>query len=141
MIDKILCAIDGSKAAARAVDFGVALAQKCGSELRFVTVTTVTAKSASDGVYWDTRLFDAGEALIEHELSDAMAAAKNASVGASCVTIAGRDVADAIVGYANQEGYDHIVMGSTGHTAFGRLLTGSVVDDVLKSTHPPVTVV
>jgi nucleotide-binding universal stress UspA family protein len=141
MISKILCAIDGSKAARRAVDFAVALADKCNAELRFVTVTTVTPKTASKSPFWDTRLFDAGEAQIEKEFSEAMTAAKAGTVAASCVTIFGRDIATAIVGYALAEGYDHIVMGSTGHSAFGRLLTGSVVDDVLNRQHPPVTVV
>ncbi|SFO17744.1 Nucleotide-binding universal stress protein, UspA family [Roseovarius lutimaris] len=142
MMDKILCAIDGSKAAQRAVDFGVALAKKNKADLRFVTVSTVSQASAADSPFWDTRLFNAGEALIEKELSEAMKHAQTADLQASCVTIRGRDVATAIVGYALQEGFDHIVMGSTGHTAFGRLLTGSVVDDILKtSQHPPVTVV
>lgn len=141
MIDKILCAIDGSKAARRAVDFGIALARKCGADLRFVTVTTVTARSAAESPFWDTRLFGAGEALIAHELADAMRAAAEAGVAATCVTVSGRNVAAAIVGYAVAEGFDHIVMGSTGHTAFGRLLTGSVVDDILLRDHPPVTVV
>lgn len=141
MMDRILCAIDGSKAAQRAVTFGIALAGKCDAELRFVTVSTVTQASAADSPFWDTKLFDAGEALIERELGDAMREAERGSVKASCATISGRDIAHAIVAYAMAEGYDHIVMGSAGHTAFGRLLTGSVVDDVLSQNHPPVTVV
>lgn len=141
MMDKILCAIDGSKAAERAVAFGVSLARKCDAELRFVTVSTVSQASAAESPFWDTRLFNAGEALIEQELSSAMSAAKSQSVKASCATLSGRDIAQAIVAYAMAEGFDHIVMGSTGHSAFGRLLTGSVVDDVLARQHPPVTVV
>jgi nucleotide-binding universal stress UspA family protein len=142
MMDRILCAIDGSKAAARAVDFAVALAAKIGCDLRFVTVTTVTPTTAADSPFWDTRLFDAGEALIAKELSDAMTAAQKGGIAnVSSATIAGRDIAEAILGYATEQGFDHIVMGSTGHTAFGRLLTGSVVDDVLRHPHPPVTII
>lgn len=141
MMDKIICAIDGSKAAQRAVTFAINLAEKCNAELRFVTVSTVSQASAAESPFWDTRLFDAGEALIEKELGDAMKQAKAGSVEASCATISGRDIAHAIVGYAMAEGFDHIVMGSGGHSAFGRLLTGSVVDDVLDRDHPPVTVV
>lgn len=141
MLRKILCAIDGSKAAVRAVDFSVGLAAKYGAELQFVTVSTVSSESASHSPFWDTKLFDAGEALIAKELADARTAAKAGGVTASCATVSGRDIAAAIVGYANEHGFDHIVMGSTGHSAFGRLLTGSVVDDVLNRNHPPVTVV
>lgn len=107
-----------------------------------MTVSTVSPSSAAESPFWDTRLFNAGEALIEKELSDAMKHARTEAVDATCVTVRGRDVAAAIVGYALQEGFDHIVMGSTGHTAFGRLLTGSVVDEILMTRqHPPVTVV
>ena len=105
-------------------------------------MTTVTQSSAAKSPFWDTRLFNAGEDLIAKELSDAMRAAQIAGLEkVSCVTISGRDIADAILGYADEQGFDHIVMGSTGHSAFGRLLTGSVVDDVLNHRHPPVTVV
>ncbi|SFT93790.1 universal stress protein [Sedimentitalea nanhaiensis] len=141
MIDKILCAIDGSKAAIKAVDFAVGMAAKFQAELQFVTVSTVSQESASKSAYWDSRLFEAGERQIARELSEALSAAKAQGVQATCATISGRDIAAAIVSYAQSHAYDHIVMGSTGHTAFGRLLMGSVVDDVLKRAHPPVTVV
>lgn len=142
MFEKILCAIDGSRAAVRAVDFAVSLAASHKAELRFITVSTVSQDSAAKSPFWDTRLFDAGENLIARELAEAMGAAEQAGVAqASSVTVAGRDIAAAIVSYAATEGYDHIVMGSTGHSAFGRLLTGSVVDEVLNQPHPPVTVV
>lgn len=141
MMDKILCAIDGSRAAIRAVDFAVGMAVKFQAELRFITVSTVSQQSAAKSPFWDSRLFDAGETLIARELHDAHVAAEKQGVSATCVTVSGRDIAAAIVGYADEHGFDHIVMGSTGHSAFGRLLTGSVVDDVLNRKHPPVTVV
>lgn len=142
MFDKVLCAIDGSRAAERAVDFAVRLAARFGSELRFITVSTVSSETAARSPFWDTRLFEAGETLIARELGEATRAARAANVGkVSCVTVTGRDIAAAIVGYAEEHGFDHIVMGSTGHSAFGRMLTGSVVDDVLNRPHPPVTVV
>lgn len=142
MFDKVLCAIDGSRAAGRAVDYAVRLAGHCGSELRFITVSTVSSQSAAKSPFWDTQLFEAGETLIARELSEAVAAARAAGLEkVDCVTVTGRDIAAAIVGYAVEKGFDHIVMGSTGHSAFGRMLTGSVVDDVLNRDHPPVTVV
>jgi len=142
MFAKVLCAIDGSIAANRAVNFAVGMAAKFETELRFITVTTVSLDTAAESPFWDSTLFNAGEALISRELNQAMAAAKAAGVAsASCATITARDIAAAIVGYAEEHGYDHIVMGSGGHSAFGRFLVGSVVDDVLDRPHPPVTVV
>lgn len=142
MFEKVLCAIDGSHAADRAVEFAIGLAQKFEAELRFITVSTVSRESAARSPFWDTQLFDAGEQLIARELGEAMAAAKKANLSnVSSVTVTGRDIAAAIVGYAQENGYDHIVMGSTGHSSLGRLLIGSIVDDVLDRPHPPVTVV
>lgn len=142
MMDKILCAIDGSIPSKRAVTFAVGLTVEFGCTLQFVTVTKVTPATAAESPFWDTRLFNAGEALIAKELSEAMQAARDAGLEkVSCVTIAGTDIAEAILGYAEKHGFDHIVMGSTGHSAFGRLLTGSVVDDLLSRQHPPVTVI
>ncbi|MBK0327827.1 universal stress protein [Rhodobacteraceae bacterium F11138] len=141
MMEKILCAIDGSKAADRAVEFAVGMAERFQAELQFITVSTVSQQSAAKSAYWDSRLFEAGERQITRELDQARSAAQARKVEATCVTISGRDIAAAIVSYAQTNGFDHIVMGSTGHSAFGRLLLGSVVDDVLNRTHPPVTVV
>lgn len=141
-MQKVLCAIDGSRASVRAVDFAVGMAVKFGAEVRFITVTTVTPDSAAKSPFWDTRLFDAGETLIAREQEHAMkVAAANGLENASCVTVNGRDIATAIVAYAQDKGFDHIVMGSLGHSALERLLTGSVVDDILNQPHPPVTVV
>ena len=142
MFEKTLCAIDGSKSAERAVQFAVAFAKKFGAELQFVTVSLVSQQTAARSPYWDARLFDAGETQIAHELALALSAADVAGVSkVSCATLSGNDVASAIVNYAAENGFDHIVMGSAGHSAFGRLLTGSVVDNVLQKKHPPVTVV
>ena len=142
MFAKTLCAIDGSKSAERAVQFAVEFARKFGAELRFVTVSLVSQESAAKSPFWDARLFDAGETQIARELASALSAADVAGVAkASCATITGSDVASAIVNYAAENGFDHIVMGSAGHSAFGRLLTGSVVDSVLQKEHPPVTIV
>lgn len=142
MLERVICAIDGSRSADRAVDYAVRLAGQFGSELRFILVSTVSPDSAARTHFWDEQLFGAGERQIARELTEAIEAAERAGLkGASAVTIAGRDIASAIIGYAREHGFDHIVMGSAGHTALGRLLTGSVVSDVLEKPHPPVTVV
>lgn len=141
MFERILCAIDGSKSAMRAVEFAVKLAKAHGSGLRFVTVTTVSRQSAAESPFWDSELFDAGETQIARELAEAMGAATAAGVSdVTAATVHGRDIAAAILGYSAEHGFDHIVMGSAGHSAFGRLLAGSVVGDVLNRPHPPVTV-
>ena len=60
---------------------------------------------------------------------------------AKLVTATGRNIAAAIIDYAEKEGYDHIVTGSTGRTGVSRLLLGSVASNVVAKAHSPVTVV
>ena len=50
-------------------------------------------------------------------------------------------VASQIVGEASRLGAEVIVMGSHGHTGFGRVLMGSVALDVLKSEGAPPTLI
>ena len=49
--------------------------------------------------------------------------------------------ARAIVDYADEEGVDHIVIGSHGRTGVTRVLLGSVAEKVVRRAHCPVTVV
>ncbi len=42
MIEKILCATDGSHSARKAVDFAARLGAACGAHVAFVVVNTVT---------------------------------------------------------------------------------------------------
>ncbi len=68
--------------------------------------------------------------------------AKNAGVkDIKCVDASARDVAGAIVAYAEDNGVDHVVVGSGGKGAGSRLLVGSVSNDVVNRAHCPVTVV
>lgn len=60
---------------------------------------------------------------------------------ASCVTVPGRNVATALVACAQENGFDHLVMGTLGHSALERLMTGSVVDEVVNRPHAAVAVV
>lgn len=46
-----------------------------------------------------------------------------------------------IVEYADEEGYDHIVMGSHGRSGVTRVLLGSVAETVVRRSPIPVTVV
>ena len=142
MLRKILCAIDGSRTTERAVEFAVRFAKEFGAEVRFIHVSSVSPESASRTHYWDDNLFAAGEQQVALELKVAVEAARRAGLeDATAVTVAGRDIASAIIGYAQEQGFDHVVMGTTGHSALGHLLAGSVVSDVLRKPHPPVTVV
>lgn len=139
---KLLCATDGSHSSEKAVAFAADLAKRLGAELSFLTVSTVSKEAAAKTHFWDDRILGAADAQMQAELKAAAAAAKKAGlVDAKCVTAAGRDIAAAIVAYAEKNGFDHIVTGSAGRTGASKLLLGSVASAVVAKAHCPVTIV
>ena len=74
-------------------------------------------------------------------LDSATAVAKNAGVSAPKTTsVISRDVARAAVVYGEDNGIDHIVVGSGGKGGLSRLMLGSISSDVIARAHCPVTV-
>lgn len=141
MFEKLLCATDGSHSAAKAVELAARWAKKTGAKLTFLTVSTVSSQSAAKTYFWDTRLLGAGDALVHAELGQAQRAAQAEGIEAECVMTSGRDIASAIVSYAGEHGFDHLVVGSAGRSGLQRLVLGSVAAEVIAKAHCPVTVV
>lgn len=141
MFDKLLCAVDGSHSSQKAAALAAALAERLGAKLTFLTVQTMDAEHAAKDVYWDSQLLGAAELQTERELEEARNAAASAGLEElACVKTYGRSVAEAIVAYAEKEGFQHIVTGSSGRSGVGRMLLGSVAADVVAKAHCPVTV-
>lgn len=141
MAKKLLCATDGSKASEKAVKFAVELAKTLGADLRFITVNTATAEKTSKTHFWDAEIIAAADAQIHNQLGAAAKAAAKAGLrDTACITVDGRSIAAAIVDYAEKNGYDHIVMGSSGRTGATRLLLGSVAAAVVARAHCAVTI-
>lgn len=142
MIRKILCATDGSVSSDKAVAAAVDLASQTGAALSFLTVERVTCESAARSAFWDSRVLDAAVAQTHRELAAAEARARAAGLSrVECVTAQGDQVAAAIIAYAREGGFDHVITGSMGRTGLSRALLGSVAADVVAGAHCPVTVV
>ena len=138
---KLLCATDGSHASEKAVSLAVDLAKRLGAQLTFLTVSTVSQESAAKTHFWDDRIVGAADAQMQQELRAAATAAKKAGLAdAVCAVASGRDIAAAIIDYAEKHGFDHIVTGSSGRTGASRLLLGSVASAVVAKAHCPVTI-
>lgn len=138
---KLLCATDGSHPSEKAVAYAVDIAKKLNAHLTFLTISTVSAERAARTHFWDEETLGAGDALIHQELSAAAARAKQAGLADyRCVTAAGRDIAAAIIAYAEENGYDQVITGSSGRTGAARLLLGSVASEVVAKAHCPVTI-
>ena len=130
---KILCAVDKSEHAKTAAALAAQMAKAMGAEL------TLLAVNELEGVGGVSYLWD--DAELEFVLENAKAAAEEAgALDPKTESVIGRDVARAIVAVAEENGFDHIVVGRTGKGGVRRLMLGSVSSDVVNRAHCPVTV-
>lgn len=132
MAKKILCAVDDSEHSKIAVAVAGEIAKATGAELTLLAVNAPTGKPASYA--WE-------DSDLKRLLDSAAAIAKKAGVS-DPKTASGkhRDVARAIVVYAEDNDIDHIVVGTGGKGGVTRLVLGSVSQDVVSRAHCPVTV-
>jgi nucleotide-binding universal stress UspA family protein len=139
MARKILCAVDGSEHAAHAIAFAAELAVATGAELTLLAVNELmSGYNHKGGVA--THVWDESE--LKGILNNSAEAAQKAGVAAPKTAGAtSRDAARAIVMFAEDEGMDHIVIGTGDKGGVKRLVLGSVSRDVVFRAHCPVTVV
>ncbi len=140
---KMLCATDGSKSAQKAIRFAVRLAKQVDdAELHFINVSRAES-TPEEARYLGAVVVEAAEAQEYVELKYANEVAIEAGLkNFSCIRIpAHRNIAAAIVHYAEEEDFRHIIMGSTGRTGVTRMLMGSVASEVVAKAHCPVTIV
>jgi len=134
---KILCAVDDTDYSKAAVAVTAELAKTMDAEVTLLAVNQLLGGFGHGGM--STYLWDS--AALKRVLDTAMAAAKKAGVKApKAVSVNGRDVGRAIVVYAEENGMDHIVVGTGGKSGVSRLMLGSISSDVLARAHCPVTV-
>jgi nucleotide-binding universal stress UspA family protein len=140
MPKKILCAVDGSKASKAAAACAVELAKATGSKLTFLNVNVVPVASRRTH-FWDASLVSAAQQQTNKQLAAAAKIAKAAKVeDAACAMATGGSVAKAIVGYADKNGFTHIVMGTGVTSELQRIFLGSVASWVIGHASCPVTV-
>jgi nucleotide-binding universal stress UspA family protein len=131
----ILCAIDGSEHATRALTFAGKLAKSLDAKLIVLAVVPYGTGRAGAHPLWAT-----GEA--QRVLDDAKKVVKGLDVANAHFTTAdAHDVADAIISVAAKHEADQIVIGSSGKGAAKRLVLGSVSNAVVNRAEIPVTVV
>jgi nucleotide-binding universal stress UspA family protein len=138
--ERLLCATDGSAVSEKAVMYTIGLALKTSQSVTLLLVADGDAEAQP--LVWDEDRLKAGELPPDKELLSALQLAlKHDLLRLRLVRAFGSDPAEAIVGYAERNGYHHIIVGSAGHTGARRLLLGSVAEDVVTRAHCPVTIV
>lgn len=131
----ILCPIDGSDAAKRAVSTAAVMALRMQVKLTLLHITQYVVGRA--GVY-DVSTPEESEKY----LAEAKAVASNEAYKDPAVkNVRARDPANAILDFVEQNGVDHIVMGASGKGAVKEFLIGSVSSDILRKAYCPVTIV
>jgi nucleotide-binding universal stress UspA family protein len=137
----ILVPIDGSPQADKALEH--ALEEFESEDLTVLNVIDpieagYTAQATVPGYSeeWFEQSKDAADALFE----DAQAIADEHGIDLDTATEVGRP-SPTIVDYAENQDFDHIVMGSHGRSGVTRILLGSVAENVVRRSPMPVTIV
>ena len=142
MIKNILCAADGSTVSAKAIDFAIDLAKDLGVPLTVLAVELVSREDMANSPFWDSRVLEASDAIMRAKFESVAEKAKAAGLDSvTCATASSRNITEAIAAYAEQHGFNHIVMGSHGHTGLSRMILGSTAYAVTARAHCPVTIV
>jgi nucleotide-binding universal stress UspA family protein len=135
MTKKILCAIDDTDHAKSAVIYAVELSAKTGAQLTFCTVNVLTGGLRGPQIYMHE------DADVKKTLDNAASLARQHGVkNSSKAELKGREISTAVVQYAEQNGFDHIVTGTGDRRGLSRLALGSVAADIAGKAHCTVTV-
>ncbi len=143
MYTHILIATDGSAVGDKAIAQGLEVAKKFGAKTTIIKVTEMW--SALDVAGRDAlskiEVYEkaAGEAAQEI-LKKAKASADKAGVPCVTIHVPDRAPADGIIGMAEAQHCDLIVMGSHGRRGINKLLLGSQAQNVLAHTQKPVLI-
>ena len=132
---KILCATDGTAHSAHAIEFAAQLAARFGAALSVCAVNVAHGGSRGPLLYsWE-------DAEVKAILDEAAAAARKAGAAAvEELALRSREAASAIIQYAEENGFDHIVVGTGDKRGVSRLVLGSVAADIAGRAHCSVTV-
>ena len=135
MAKKILCAIDDTDHAKSAVIAAAELSIKLGAQLTVCTVNVLMGGLRGPPIF----LHD--EASIKKTLDSAASLArKHGAKNMSEAELKGREISTAVVLYAEQNGFDHIVTGTGDKRGLSRLVLGSVAADIAGKAHCTVTI-
>lgn len=135
MTQKILCPTDGTDHSDIAVIYAAQLAAKFGIPLSICVVNIAHGGARGPVInHWTDE-----EMAKKLERAGALAR-ENGVPEVKLVDIISREAAAEIVSYAENNGYDHIILGTGDKRGLSRLMIGSVAADVMARAHCTVTV-
>ena len=135
MMKKILCPTDGSEHASRGLHSAAELAKLTGAHLTICVVNIAHGGVRGPTInHWTNE--DVAKLMAEAEAK----ARADGVTDVGTIEVIAREAGPAIVAFADQNGFDHIVMGTGDKRGLKRLVLGSVAADVVASAHCSVTV-
>lgn len=142
MFDRILIPTDGSDPAKSAVETALGLAETHGATLHvlFIVDQPTTVSGMGEGFSGLDDLLDALEEEGKQATEAIVEQASERDIETTAAVRRGNPHED-ILGYANDQDIDVIVMGTHGRTGVKRALLGSVTEDVVRHSEIPVLTV
>ena len=138
MFHKILNANDGSPNAFKALEVACDLAAKYGAELHLILVEEVPTIPGSIS---EVQLVKASEDRhVRANIKRAETMAARCKLAVRCHVFTGHVVRN-VVGFADDNGFDLLVIGATGHTALHERMLGTRADRICHMAHCPVLLV
>jgi nucleotide-binding universal stress UspA family protein len=138
---RIVVAVDGSKYAERALDYGIDLARRYGGQLSIVSVAPLTAYLVSSEPWLPTEVLQGEVRHYQQIVSEAVdRVQKEGLTAVSGVCLEGH-IAEELVAFLEKNPADLLIMGSRGLSTTRRLLLGSTSDEVLHHVKCPVLIV
>lgn len=132
---KILCATDGTDHSLHAIQLAAQMSVKLGAKLSICAVNVASGGARGPLIYlWDD---DAVTRILDKAAAEAR---KSGATAVDELALKSREAAAAIVQYAEEHGYDHIVVGTGDKRGISRLMLGSVAADVAGRAHCTVTI-
>lgn len=141
MASKVLVAFDESPQAHAALNH--ALSTYTDAEITVLHVTDPREWTDLDGVggaYFSEDLLEQAQDSAEELMAEAEAVAEENGEAIATATETGQP-AEIIVDYAEENDFDHIVLGSHSRSGLAQFLLGSVAETVAERAHVSVTII
>ncbi|ADD06607.1 UspA domain protein [Natrialba magadii ATCC 43099] len=136
MYQDLVLATDGSEGAAQATEHAIELAYRLESTLHILSVAEEGPHSTEKR---DEMRTDA-ESDAEAAVAEAERAAADVGIEVTTTILDGVPQ-DEIVGFADEQGMDMIIVGTVGRSGLDKLVVGSVAEEVIQNASVPVVTV
>ena len=132
-IQRILLPIDFSRASSKILQYAIFIAEKFNAKIFIVHVTEYPLTLSGDPTFTSAAVISAMERMESFVEENR----EQIPVSLTSSTLFGH-AAEKIIGYAETENVDLIIIGSHGHKMLDRMLFGSVAEKVIKLSPCPV---